>query len=210
MHIPDGYLSPPVWAALDVAAIGVVAYSARAVKKRLGDEHIPALAVLGAFIFAAQMVQFPVAGGTSGHFMGGALAAILLGPRAAMLVMAVVVALQCLLFRDGGIMVLGANIFNMGIIGALVGHGVYRAITRLIGERARPAAAFLAGWCSLMLGALATALQLVMSGVASAIVVLPAMLGVHAVIGIGEGLITAAALAAIASIRPELVRMERV
>lgn len=210
MHIPDGLLSTPVWVSLDAVAVGTVACSAKVVEKRLGEQQVPALAIVGAFLFAAQMINFPVAGGTSGHLMGGALAAILLGPWAAVLVMATVLGIQALVFQDGGLTVLGANFLNMGVIGALSGYAVYRLAGRLLGEGGRAAAAFAAGWVSLMLAALATALELVLSGMAASVVVFPAMLGVHAVIGVGEGLITAGAVLALARTRPDLLALEKV
>jgi len=165
---------------------------------------------MAAFVFAAQMINFPVAGGTSGHLLGGALAAILLGPWAATLIMTTVIAAQCLIFRDGGLAVLGANIFNMGILGSIVGCAVFRGIIALGGKRWRGPAAFAAGWISVMLAALATSLQLALSATAAAKVVFPVMLGVHALIGVGEGVVTAAALASIAAVRPDLLELERV
>jgi cobalt/nickel transport system permease protein len=162
------------------------------------------MGIMAAFIFAAQMLNFPVAGGTSGHMLGGALAAITLGPWAGMLVMASVIALQALLFQDGGLLVMGANIFNMGLLTALIGYGLYRNVA---GQRngVRLAVAGVAAWLSVMAGALLTSLQLGFSGTSPFAVVLPAMLGVHALIGLGEALITVAALAFITRTRPDLL-----
>jgi cobalt/nickel transport system permease protein len=162
------------------------------------------MGIMAAFIFAAQMINFPVAGGTSGHLLGGALAAIVLGPWAGMLVMTAVIGVQGLLLQDGGLLVMGANILNMGLLTAAIGFGLYK-----IGEgRKRTLKLGLAGlgaWLSVMAGALTTSLQLWLSGTARLDIVLPAMLGVHALIGIGETLITVSALAFIFRTRPDLL-----
>lgn len=205
LHIPDGFLSVPVaglWWFLTIAAL---AYAVRNVGS-LNERQVPLMGVMAAFIFAAQMLNFPVLGGTSGHLLGGALAALLLGPWAAMLVMACVVALQALLFQDGGLLALGANIFNMGIATALVGWWVGTGLLKLFGGKSwgLVAAGFVAAWVSVMTAALLTSLQLVLSGLPAA-VVFPAMTFVHAFIGVGEGLITVAALAFVVSTRPDLV-----
>jgi len=159
---------------------------------------------MAAFIFAAQMLNFPVAGGTSGHLLGGALAAIVLGPWAGMLVMTAVIAMQALLFQDGGLLVMGANILNMGLITAAIGYGLYRGVSNS-SRRTKLAVAGLAAWLSVMAGALATALQLWLSGTSNLQTVVIAMLGVHALIGIGEALITVAALGFIFQTRPDLL-----
>src|SRR5215203_1585487 len=124
MHIPDGFLTPEVAAVCAVPAIGAVGYGLRRTSRELDERRVPLLGVTAAFIFAAQMLNFPVAGGTSGHFLGAALAAILLGPWLACLVMAVVLGVQSVVFADGGITALGANIFNMGVVGALLVGGL--------------------------------------------------------------------------------------
>src|SRR5688572_17499821 len=139
------------------------------------------MGVLAAFIFAAQMMNFPIAGGTSGHMLGGALTAILLGPWAAIIVMTAVVGIQALVFQDGGLAVLGANVFNMGIATAFTGYVVYKLIAAA-GRYSRPfilTATFIAAWVSVMVAALLTSLQLVMSDTSEMNVVLPAMMGVH-------------------------------
>ena len=161
---------------------------------------------MAAFIFAAQMFNFQVIGGTSGHLLGGVLAAVLLGPWAATIVMACVVAVQALVFQDGGLVVLGANIFNMGVIGTLGGFAIYATIANLLGgeSRGRLPAAAIAAWTSVVLGALAMAIELAISGTTPLELTLPAMVGVHMVIGIGEAVITVAALAFIAATRPDL------
>jgi cobalt/nickel transport system permease protein len=204
LHIPDGFLSAPVsalWWLLMVAALAVALRRAGS----LSERQVPLMGVMAAFIFAAQMLNFPVLGGTSGHLLGGALAALLLGPWAGMLVMVCVIALQALLFQDGGLLALGANSFNMGVATALVGGWVGAGLLRLLGGRpwGLVAAGFVAGWLSVMAAAILTCVQLVLSGLPAA-VVFPAMLFVHSFIGVGEGLITAAALAFVVASRPDL------
>jgi cobalt/nickel transport system permease protein len=205
LHIPDGFLLVPVAALWWLLTVAVLAVALRRVGT-LGERQVPLMGVMAAFIFAAQMLNFPVLGGTSGHLLGGALAALLLGPWAGSLVMACVVGLQALLFQDGGLLAMGANIFNMGIATALVGAWVGNALLQAFGGKpwGLVMAGFVAGWLSVMAAAVLTALQLVFSGL-SAAVVFPAMLLVHSFIGIGEGLITAAALAFVVASRPDLV-----
>jgi cobalt/nickel transport system permease protein len=155
------------------------------------------------------MVNFPVYPGTSGHLLGGVLAAVLLGPWAGTVVMACVVGVQALLFTDGGLVVMGANIFNMGIVGTLGGYAVYRAVARALGgeERGRLPAAAVAAWMAVMGGALGIALQLGLSGATDLAVALPVILGLHALIGLGEAAITVAALAFIGNVRGELLQL---
>jgi cobalt/nickel transport system permease protein len=173
------------------------------------ERAIPLMGVTAAFIFAAQMINFPIIGGTSGHLLGALLAAILLGPWAATLVMASVIAVQSLLFQDGGILAMGANIVNMGLIGTIGGYAIYRTVARLLGgeERGRLPAAAVAAWCAVMLGAGATSVELALSGTTTLAVVLPAMLGTHALIGVGEAFITVAALTLIKGARPDLLSL---
>ncbi len=176
----------------------------RRTQGEISERQVPLMGVMAAFIFAAQMINFPVAGGTSGHMLGGALAAIALGPWAGMLVMAAVIGIQALLFQDGGLLVLGANIFNMGLITAAIGYGLYQA-TNGRGQTTRLAAVGVAAWLSVMAGAFFTSLQLWLSGTSAIAVVFPAMMGVHALIGLGEALITVAALAFILRTRPDIL-----
>jgi cobalt/nickel transport system permease protein len=207
MHIPDGFLSLGVslvcWV-LAIAGVGVALWRSR---EALGERQVPLMGVLAAFIFAAQMLNFTVAGGTSGHLIGGALAAILLGPWAGIVTMTTVVAIQALLFQDGGLLVMGANILNMGIVATLVGYGVYRGVRALArGQRwGLFVGGFTAAWSSVVIASVATAVQLVFSGTSPMGVVLPAMAGVHVLIGIGEGLITVGALALLATVRRDLL-----
>jgi cobalt/nickel transport system permease protein len=169
------------------------------------------MGVLAAFIFAAQMLNFTVAGGTSGHLIGGALAAILLGPWAGILTMATVVSIQALLFQDGGLVVMGANILDMGIIATLVGYGVYRGVMTLArGKRwGLLIGGFSGAWLSVVVAAVACAIQLAFSGWSPLGVVLPAMGVVHVLIGIGEGLITVGALTLVAATRSDLLERSR-
>lgn len=205
LHIPDGFLSTPIAVAGWVGAVAAVAIAVRMADRQLNERAVPLMGVMAAFIFAAQMMNFPVAGGTSGHMLGGALAAILLGPWAAIIVMTAVVGLQAVLFQDGGIAVMGANILNMGVITAFIGAGLYRLARPFAAGPGLLVVAFVAAWLSVEASALATALQLAASGTSPLEVVVPAMAGVHALIGIGEGMITAAALAFVASTRPDLL-----
>ncbi len=207
LHIPDGFLSTPISIAGWAVTIAVIALAARMANNTLNERAVPLMGVMAAFIFAAQMMNFPVAGGTSGHMLGGALAAILLGPWAAVIVMAAVVGLQAFLFQDGGIAVLGVNIFNMGILTAFLGYAIYRGVMAVAGTNRAVAlgAAFVAAWITVEAAAALTSVQLAISDTSPLDVALPAMVGVHALIGIGEGLITAAALGFIMSTRADLL-----
>ena len=206
MHIPDGLLTTPVWGTLAAASVGATALATRQAKRVLDERSIPLMGVMGAFVFAAQMVNFPVPGGTSGHLMGGALLAILLGPWVASLTMVAVVIVQAVLFQDGGLTALGANIFNMALIGPLVGYGVHRGFLGLwSGKGSLYLSAALAGFCAVLVGAVCAAVQIALSGRAPFWTVTGAMAAVHALIGIGEGLITAATIRFVVGIRPDLV-----
>jgi cobalt/nickel transport system permease protein len=182
-----------------------VGLALRQVRRRLPTRRVPLLGLAAAFLFAAQMVNFPVPGGTSGHLAGGVLAAALVGPSAAIVVLTTVLIVQCFLFADGGILALGANVFNMAIVGAGGGYIIYRAVRRWVpGTRGRVAAVAFAGWCSTVLAAVSCAGQLAWSGTVGWGAAFTAMGSVHMVIGIGEGLIGALVLLAIQRVRPEL------
>ncbi|MBN8580329.1 MAG: energy-coupling factor ABC transporter permease [Anaerolineae bacterium] len=204
LHIPDGFLSLVVSIICWVITALVIGAAISRTNKSLGEKQIPLMGVMAAFIFAAQMINFPVAGGTSGHLLGGALAAIILGPWAGMLVMTAVIAVQALLFQDGGLLVMGANIMNMGLITAAIGYGLYRSVSGQ-SRTVKLGVAGVAAWLSVMAGALLTALQLWLSGTSELGIVIPAMLGVHALIGLGEAFITVSALAFILQTRPDLL-----
>jgi cobalt/nickel transport system permease protein len=208
MHIPDGFLSVPVSVILWLISAGVVAYALVRVREDLGERQVPLMGVVAAAIFAGQMLNFPVAGGTSGHLVGAAIASIILGPWAALLVMTSVVSIQALLFQDGGLLALGGNIFNMGVLSVAVAYGVY-ALIRRAARRQRwglMAGAFAAGWASVFVSSLAVAIQLAVSGASTASLAVPAMAGIHAVIGFGEGLITMGAVVFLLAGRPDLVK----
>jgi cobalt/nickel transport system permease protein len=207
MHIPDGFLSPEVAAACAVPAIGAVGYGLRRATRELDERRVPLLGVTAAFVFAAQMLNFPVAGGTSGHFLGAALAAILLGPWLAGVVLSVVLVVQSLVFADGGVTALGANVLNMGVIGGLAVGGLMLAAQRVLPQsRTTTLAVVGAGaWLAVVAGAVACALELAISGTVPLGTVLPTMVGVHVLIGAGEAVITVAAVSAVLSTRPDVM-----
>lgn len=206
MHLPDGFLDPKTWATMDVISAGAVGYAVKKATERLSERQVPLMGVMAAFIFAAQMLNFPVIGGTSGHLLGGVLAAVLLGPWPAVLVMSAVFIVQALFFQDGGLLALGANIFNMGILGALLGYYVYFGIRKLFGgNKGILIGTFIASWLAVVLAASATALELAVSGTSPLRVVLPAMAGVHIVIGLGEAIITTAVVTFVLQVRRDLV-----
>ncbi len=210
MHIPDGFLNTATMAGTAVVSAGGLANAVRVAGKQLGEKQVPLIGILAAFVFAAQMLNFPVAGGTSGHFLGAALVAILLGPWASVLILALVLVAQCFIFQDGGILALGANIFNMGIIGGLASYGLYRLGVRLMGDnlRTRMISGSFAAWASVAMASAACALELAASGASPLGVVLPAMLGVHAIIGLGEAAVTLAALSLVRGTRPDLLKLQ--
>ena len=212
MHIPDGFINVPTAAVTYVVSASAIAYGVRQATKKLGDKHVPLMGVMAAFIFAAQMLNFPVAGGTSGHVLGAALAAILLGPWSGVLIMACVLIVQCLIFQDGGLTALGANILNMGVIGCFTGYYLYLGITSIWGEhrRTRLVGAFVSAWFTVVMAAAATAIALSISGTVPLSVALPAMAGVYALIGIGEGLATAGVISLVMATRADLLQLDRV
>jgi cobalt/nickel transport system permease protein len=207
MHVPDGFLSNEVAVAAAIPAIAAVGYGLRRAEVDLDDRRVPLLGVTAAFVFAAQMLNFPVAGGTSGHFLGAALAAILLGPWLAGLVLAVVLLVQAFVFADGGITALGANVFNMGVIGGIVVGGLMLAARKALPNTRGALLSVAAGgaWLAVVAGAAACAVELAVSGTVPLATVLPAMLGVHVVIGLGEAMITVAAVSAVLVTRPDLI-----
>jgi cobalt/nickel transport system permease protein len=209
MHIPDGFLSMVVAILFWAVAVVVVGYALKRVGQDLGERQVPLMGVLAACIFAGQMLNFSVAGGTSGHLLGAAIATTLLGPWAAVLVMTTVVGVQALVFQDGGLLALGANIVNMAIIGVVVAYFTYQTVQKL--ARGQPwsifVGGFVAGWLSIFVASLACALQLALSGTSPANLAVPAMGGIHALIGIGEGLITAGALVFLLAARRDLLRV---
>jgi cobalt/nickel transport system permease protein len=209
MHAPDGFFSALLAIVGWVITAIMVALAIRNTRDQLGERQVPLMGILAAAIFAGQMLNFTIPGGTSGHLLGGVLAAIVLGPWAAVLVMTAVVSIQGLLFQDGGLLVMGLNIINMGIITAFVGYFTYRLITRAIkGRTGILVGAFAGAWISMVVTAAAAAVELALSGTSVLGVALPAMVGVHAIIGIGEGLLTVAALGFMLATRPDIVTGE--
>ena len=207
MHIPDGFLDTRTAVAAGALAAAGMAVALRHTRAHLPARRVPLLGLAAAFVFAAQMINFPVAGGTSGHLIGAVLAAVLLGPSAAVVVISAVLIVQCLMFADGGVSALGANIFNMAVVGGVGGWAIYHLVTRAVkGLFGRVLAAAFAAWCSTVIASVACAGELAASRTVRFSVVLPAMAGIHMLIGVGEALITAMVLVAIARARPELLK----
>ncbi|GAP20258.1 energy-coupling factor ABC transporter permease [Leptolinea tardivitalis] len=206
MHIPDGFLSVAVSIIMWIISIAMIAIALRKVKNELGDREVPLMGVLAAAIFAGQMLNFSVSGGTSGHLLGAAIATILLGPWTAVLVMTSVVSVQALLFQDGGVLALGANIFNMGVVGVFVSYAVFQLLQKAFGKQKWGlfVSGSLAAWTSIFIASLACALELAISGTSPANIAVPAMGAIHAIIGIGEALITLGALAFLYATRKDL------
>lgn len=212
MHIPDGFLSPSVAIATGIASTAAIAVALNKSRDRIGLRQAPVLGLTTAFVFAAQMINFPVAGGTSGHLLGGALASVVLGnPWAATLAMSTVFIIQSVLFADGGITALGANIFNMGLVGIWTGWLLLQPLQRLLGgSRNRlPLAAGIAAALSVVAAAICCTIALAMSGTVALNIALPAMVGVHILIGIGEGIITGGVLTYLVKVRPDLLPGEQ-
>ncbi len=199
MHIPDGFLSLPVLAFCWTLTAFLVGMALRRTQETLGEQQVPFIGVMAATIFAAQMLNFPIVGGTSGHLIGGALAAILLGPWAATLVMTSVLTLQAIVFLDGGLLALGANILIMGVLCPWIGYAVYRLLIRVHEDLA----VFVASWASVVVAAAAVSVGLWLSGTVALPLVLRAMIGIHALIGVGEGILTLAILRFLARVEPQ-------
>ncbi len=209
MHIPEGMLSIPVTALTGLISAATVAYAVSWVRQHMDERQVVLMAVSGALIFALQMLNFPIQAGTSGHFAGGALAGILLGPWPAVLVLTAVLGVQAFLFADGGVIALGANLLNLAVVAPLLGYVVYRGFLRWSDRRgAHLCGAFLGAWLSTLLAALAVAAELGLSGTAHLGIAALAMGTTHALIGIGEGLLTAALVAYLYAVRPDLLRGE--
>ncbi|NEU73708.1 cobalt transporter CbiM [Hassallia byssoidea VB512170] len=207
MHIPDGFLSLPIIAITWVIAIALIALALNRAQAEYQERAVPLMGVCGAFIFAAQMINFPIPGGTSGHLLGGTLAGALLGPWAGSLVMVAVFIVQSVIFQDGGLTVLGANIFNMGLIGTFGGYYLYKAIRFAIGGNKLSGmviAAAVAAWTSVVVASVVCAVELAISGTVPLTVALAAMASWHVIIAIGEAAITVVALSFIWRTRPDL------
>jgi len=207
LHIPDGFLNLPVMAVTSIIALSLVSWCLHKAQAEYKERAVPLMGVCAAFIFAGQMINFPVPGGTSGHLLGGTLAGMLLGPWAGSLVMTVVFIVQGTVFQDGGLTVLGANIVNMGLVGTFGGYYVYKLIRIAIGRQkisGMIAGVAVAAWLSVVLGSLACAVQLALSDTVPLAVALTAMLSWHSLIGIGEALISVAVGTFIWKTRPDL------
>jgi len=209
MHIPDGFIDIPTSVAFAGLAATGVAISLKGAKSTLDEKTAPLAGLTATFIFAVQMLNFPVAAGTSGHLLGGALAAVLVGPWAASLALTVVLLMQGLLFADGGLTALGLNVFNMSLIGVWVGYLIFTLVKKFLpkNKSSISIAAFLAGLISVPFAAAGFVLQYAIGGTATFSIsqVLTAMLGTHFLIGIGEGVITALAVGAVMASRSDLV-----
>ncbi|CAN5501590.1 hypothetical protein BH24ACT4_BH24ACT4_11350 [soil metagenome] len=209
MHAPDGFIDAPTSIAMGVIAAGGVGVALRRAGEELDERRVPLAGLTAAFVFAVQMLNFPVVGGTSGHLLGGVLAAVLLGPWVGSLCVTVVVVVQALLFADGGLTALGFNIVNMALVTALGGYLVFLGLRRLLPKtRAGVAAASgVAAGLGVVLSSLAFSLEYAIGGTggASATTVTASMVSVHVLIGIGEGIITALTVSAVLASRPDLV-----
>jgi cobalt/nickel transport system permease protein len=208
LHIPDGFLNLPIIAVTWLLALGLIALALKQVDNEYRERTVPLMGVCAAFIFAAQMINFPIPGGTSGHLLGGTLAGVLLGPWAGSLVMAVVFIVQAFLFQDGGVTVLGANVVNMGLIGTFGGYYLYRTIRNLVGRnslRGVLTGTAVAAWTSVVAAAIVAAVQLALSGTVPLAVGLTAMTVWHVMIGIGEAVISVIAVSYIWRTRPDML-----
>lgn len=211
MHIPDGFLDARTAIASGVVAAGALGLALRSVNRAAPARKVPLIGLASAFVFAAQMLNFPVAAGTSGHLIGGTLVAVLLGPAAATVVMTAVLVLQCLMYADGGLTALGANVLLMGIVAPWTGYAIYRLVCRAGGEslRVRLFGTAFGAWCSTVAASAVCSVMLAGSGAVTLRVGLPVMAGVHMLIGIGEAVITTLVVAAVARLRPELLAREQ-
>lgn len=209
MHIPDGFIDLPTSATVGALAAAGIALSLSGARKSLDEKSAPLAGLTATFIFAVQMLNFPVAAGTSGHLLGGALAAVLVGPYAATLALSVVLLMQAFLFADGGLSALGLNIFNMSLLGVWVGYGTFLLCRKVLKKTKASvvlAAAF-AAFLSVPAAAIGFVIQYAIGGNAtySVTTVLAGMVSTHILIGIGEAVITGMAISAVLASRPDLV-----
>jgi cobalt/nickel transport system permease protein len=207
MHIPDGFLSTPVWASLGAISLPTVGVLARRAQTTEDGSRAPLLGVLGAFVFAAQMVNFPIAAGTSSHLLGGALLACSLGPAAGVVVMTAVLAIQAFVFQDGGLLALGANVFNLAIAGVLSAYLPYHFFGA---TRFRKHAIFAGAVLSVAVSAFLALSQILLSGVPVATPLLKLSAGLFAVAAVVEGIITIAVVSAIERINPDWVKQPEI
>lgn len=213
MHVPDGFINAPVSVGAGVVAAGAVAVSLRGARRELDERTAPLAGLVAAFIFAVQMLNFPVAAGTSGHLLGGALAAILVGPCTGVLCISVVLLMQGILFADGGLTALGVNITVMGVATVVVAYALFRGLVKVLprGRRAIAVASLVAALLSVPVAAAVFTAIYAVGGTTDVPVgkVLTAMVGVHALIGIGEAVITMLTVGAVVAVRPDLVHGAR-
>ncbi|MDT0464393.1 energy-coupling factor ABC transporter permease [Streptomyces gibsoniae] len=213
MHVPDGFINAPTSAATGVLAAGALAVSLRGARRELDERTAPLTGLVAAFIFAVQMLNFPVAAGTSGHLLGGALAAILVGPFTGILCVSVVLLMQGVLFADGGLTALGVNITDMALVTTVVAYAVFRGLVRILPgtRRSVTVASFVAALVSVPAASVAFTLIYAVGGTTDVSIgkVATAMIGVHVLIGIGEAVITALTVGAVIAVRPDLVHGAR-
>ena len=211
MHLPDGLINDPkVWLTADLIALAAVGYAVHRESKSLKPEEVPLMGVMAAFIYAGQMFNIPIPGGVSGHLLGALLAAVLLGPWRASIVMAVVITIQCLLHADGGWTALGANVINMGLAGTFLGWLIYRGIRAMIpGKSGILFAAAVAAWASILIGAVLVGLQIQWGSSADLDTPIKALIAVHLPIGLLEAGITVGALGVVLKARPDLLGIKQ-
>ncbi|WP_329150362.1 energy-coupling factor ABC transporter permease [Streptomyces sp. NBC_01456] len=223
MHVPDGFINAPVSLATGAVAAAAVAVSLRGARRELAgagqggvagaERTAPLAGLVAAFIFAVQMLNFPVAAGTSGHLLGGALAAILVGPYTGVLCVSVVLLMQGVLFADGGLTALGVNITDMAIVTTVVAYVLFRGLVKVLPRRRRSitVASFVAALVSVPAAAVVFTALYALGGTADVPIgkVFTAMVGVHVLIGIGEAAITALTVGAVIAVRPDLVHGAR-
>ncbi|MWA11692.1 energy-coupling factor ABC transporter permease [Streptomyces sp. BA2] len=213
MHVPDGFINAPVSAATGIIAAGAIAVSLRGARRELDERTAPLAGLVAAFIFAVQMLNFPVAAGTSGHLLGGALAAILVGPYTGVLCVSVVLLMQGVLFADGGLTALGVNITDMAIVTTVVAYLTFRGLVKVLPRTRRSitASSFVAALISVPAAAIAFTFLYALGGTTDVSIgkVATAMVGVHVLIGIGEAAITALTVGAVIAVRPDLVHGAR-
>lgn len=209
MHVPDGFVDAPTSLVAGTVAAAGVAVCLRQARHELGERAAPLAGLVAAFVFAAQMINFPVAAGTTGHLLGGVLAAVLVGPATGALCVSIVIAVQALIFADGGLTALGVNVVDMGLVTVLVGYGVFKALTRVLPSRPGSvvAASAVGAFVSVPASALAFSGFFALGGTVSVPLdtLAGAMVGVHLAIGVGEALITGATVASVLAVRPDLV-----
>ncbi|WP_198955010.1 energy-coupling factor ABC transporter permease [Kineosporia sp. R_H_3] len=213
MHVPDGFIDPPVSIAAGVVAVAGLGVCLRGARRELDERTAPLAGLVAAFVFAVQMLNFPVAAGTSGHLLGGALAAILVGPYTGALCVAVVLIVQGLFFADGGLTALGVNVTDMSIVGVVVGYVVFRLVVAVLPKTrfGVVAASAVGAFVAVPAAALMFVVFYAVGGTSDVPVgtVLTAMIGVHLLIGVGEAVITAMTVGSVLAVRPDLVRGAR-